>query len=646
VGKSVTAMRIAAVALLLAPLLAHSAGLGKLTVLSALGQPLSAEIEIVSLQPGEEESLAARLAPTAAFREASIEFNPVLLGMRFAIDKRAGRPVIRLSTTQPVNEPFLDMLVELSWNAGRLVREYTFLLDPPEYKGPPPVAAAPAPVQRPVPQVATPAATPAQPAVSQRPLPPMPSKASGTYEIKKGDTLGKIAASNMIDGVSLQQMLMALYRTNPDAFIGNNINRLRSGRILNLPDREMASAVDANEARRQVQVQASEFRDYQSKLAGAVAAAPAQGATGRTATGRISAPADEPTATEPRDQVKLSQADADAKTAQGKAARADNASARAKALKEAESRISELEKNVQDLQKLLELKNQTLAALEKKGAAATAKPPAATPAATPEATKPAPVEAAKAAPPAAPAPVPAPAPAPVASVAAPVASAPAEPAKAVEAPKPEAAPAAEAPKPKPKPKPAPPPPPPPPTLMEEVQEALSGPTGLGALGGILLLLGGYGAWAWKRKKAAQSKFQDSVLSGPSSLGAASVFSGAGGEKVDTANLSSQVSVADASVGITETDEVDPIAEADVYMAYGRDAQAEEILKEALSRDPSRLPVQGKLLEIYATRRDTANFEQTAMKVRDLSGGSGPEWSKAIARKRGRCSPDWRTFCRE
>lgn len=637
-SKPLTAKRLAAAVLLLAPCFAYSAGLGKLTVLSALGQPLSAEIEIVSLQPGEEESLSARLAPSSAFREAAIEFNPVLLGMRFAVEKRGGRTLLRLTTSQPVSEPFLDMLVELSWNTGRLVREYTFLLDPPEYKGPAPIAAAPAPAKPVAAPVARVPEMRAQAPIDQRALAPSPAKTSGTYEVKKGDTLNKIAAQTKPEGVTLQQMLAALYRANPDAFVGNNMNRLRAGRILNVPEKEAAAGMDAEEARRLVASQSSDFRGYQSKLAGAVAAGDASAPTGqRAVSGKITAPAEEPKSAEPRDQVKLSKADPAAKGAMGKAARADDASSRAKALKEAESRVSELEKNVQDLKKLLELKNQTLAELEKKAGAKPAAPapaPAPAPAAKPE-PAPAPVAAAKAPEPAKPAPE---APKPAAEAPKPAADAPKP---AAEAPKPEAEapkpaaeapkPAAEAPKPKPKPAAPPPPPPPPPSLMDEF---LDNPVALGGLGGIALLLGGYGAWAWKRKKASQSKFQDSVMSGTSSLGAASVFSGAAmGEKVDTAvepSLSSQVSVADASVGGIDTDEVDPIAEADVYMAYGRDAQAEEILKEALGKDPDRLPVHSKLLEIYATRRDTAAFEQTAVKVKDLSGASGADWDKAVA----------------
>ena len=682
-----TARLLAAALLLWLPLHGLGAGLGKLTVLSALGQPLSAEIEIASLQPGEEDSLVARFATPDAYRQAGIELNPAVLGVRFSIERRSGRHVIRLASNAPINEPFLNVLVELSWNTGRLVREYTFLLDPPEYKGPQPVA--PAPAARPAP--ATTAPVPAPRAVEQRPMAPAPASAAAaasgkTYEVKKGDTLARIAAQTNPGGVSLQQMLIALYRANPDAFIGDNINRLRAGRILNVPDQAAASGVDEADARRMVAAQGQDYRAYQSKLAGAVAAAPAESSTGRRSAAGIIAPkAEEPAAAEPRDQVKLSKADPAGRGADSKAARGDNAAARDKAIKESESRVADLEKNVQDLRKLLELKNQQLAELEKKGGA---KPPAVAPAAPAPAAAPTPTPAAKApeakpaatpAPAATPSPTPAPAPAAPAPVAVtpakPAAEAPKAPdaakdsakspeaakaadaakatsdaakpgeaaksadatkapadmakpaadaAKAPDAPKP-AAKAADAPKPKVV---APPPPPPPASLIDEF---LDSPLALGGLAAAVLLLVGYGWWAWRKKKADQSRFQDSVMGAPaSSLGASSVFSGApSSENVDTGAAVSQASVSDTNVAASDTDEVDPIAEADVYMAYGRDAQAEEILKDALNKDPNRLAIHSKLLEIYAARRDLPNLEQTAMKVKELTGGEGEDWDKAI-----------------
>ena len=191
---------------------------------------------------------------------------------------------------------------------------------------------------------------------------------------------------------------------------------------------------------------------------------------------------------------------------------------------------------------------------------------------------------------------------------------------AAQAPKPPAAPVA-----KPKPKPIAPPPPPEPGFFDDF---LADPvTTLGGLGLIVLLLGGYGAWAWQRKKKSVAKFKDSVLGSASlapAMAAAAPAAAAGAEAAP------QPSVSPSTAGAVDADDVDPIAEADVYMAYGRDTQAEEILKEALQKDPNRVAVHAKLLEIYANRRDAQSFEQTALKLKGASGGVGPEWDKAMA----------------
>ncbi|MTV41963.1 pilus assembly protein FimV, partial [Duganella radicis] len=113
---------------------ANAAGLGKLTVLSSLGQPLRAEIELTAVSADEASALVARLAPTDAFRSANIDFNPALMSLRFEVEQRNGRQVIKVSSSQPINEPFVDMLLELTWTGGRMVREYTFLLDPPDLR--------------------------------------------------------------------------------------------------------------------------------------------------------------------------------------------------------------------------------------------------------------------------------------------------------------------------------------------------------------------------------------------------------------------------------------------------------------------------------------------------------------------------------
>ena len=620
-GRSIASAIVAAALVLVAPWGAYAAGLGTLTVLSPLGQPLNAEIEVVSLQSGEEDGLVARLASPEAFRQAGVDYNSALSSVRFAVQRRDGRTFLRLTTAQPINEPFLDMLVELQWSTGRLVREYTFLLDPPEYKGSA-VAAAPAPQEKPAEQAA-PAPTPAPP-VQEKPLEPAPAAAAPapaapgtTYEVKKGDTLARIAREHMAPGVSLNQMLVAIYRANQEAFIRNNVNLVRAGRILNIPAEDASTGVDADEANQLIRQHASEFAQYRARLAAAptsAEAAPGQ----RAVTGRIEPKPAEPAPAAP-DQLRLSKVEpGKAGSAGSRAAREDDRAAQARAAKEAESRVADLEKNVADLQKLLALKNQQLAELEQKGGAKPA----------PEAPKPAaeaPKPAAEAPKPAAEAPKPAAeAPKPAAEAPKPAAEAPKPPAEAPKAaaPKPPAKPAAKAPAKKG-------PPPPAPSILDEF---LGNPLYLGLLGLVVVLLVVYGWWTWRRKKATQAKFQSSVL-GASSVagtGAPSVL-GAPSSAPSAGAPAAGVSPSKASQPTAmEAEEVDPIAEADVYMAYGRDTQAEEILKEALQKDPNRVPVHAKLLEIYANRRDAKSFEQTALKLKGLTNGTGPEWEKAAA----------------
>ena len=623
-AKLVTAIRLAIVALLCAPLVVDAAGLGRLQVLSALGQPLRAEIEIVSLQPGEDDSLQARLATMDAFRQAGIEMSSALIDLTFTIDRRGARPVIRMSTSQAVNDPFLDVLIELSWATGRLVREYTFLLDPIEFKSPAP-AAAPAPAVRPAP-VPAPAPAPAPRSERRAPAPVAVDTGSAKqHEVKRGDTLGAIARQNLPAGVTLNQMLIALFRANQSAFIRDNVNLVRAGRILNIPDREAVLAIGAADASQQVQAHMADFADYKRKLGQAVAAAPAAPVREREVAGRITAKPEAPAPADQKDQLKLSKADpAKPGTPAAKAARDDDRVARERALKEAQSRVGDLEKNVADLQKLMEMKNQQMAELEKKAAAKPPAAPAPAPAAkapepAKEAPKEAPKEAQKEAPKEAAKVVAAEAPKEAPKEA--MKEAPKEPAKDVAKKKavpPKAAPPAET------------------DLVDEVMAFLTDPVSGGGTAAVVLLLVGYTIWQVRRKKAAQSSsFQDSVLGAATGAGASSVFDNAPQpaatpQAAAAAVDASEASVSGASVGGGESDEVDPIAEADVYMAYGRDAQAEEILKESISKDPNRIAVHAKLLEIYAKRKDVKSFEQTALKLKGLTGSAGPEWDTAMA----------------
>lgn len=619
---------------------AYAAGLGKLTVLSSLGQPLRAEIELTSVSPEEAGSLIPKLASADAFRQANIDLNPALFTLRFAVEQRGNRPVVRITSTQPINEPFVDMLLELGGNKGKLVREYTFLLDPPEMRSARPAQVAPIAISRPIPPVmkqesapepvSTPQPVP-QPAAEPAPSPavretPAPAAArperttsapkaeapsSDEHLVKKGDTLAKIANQYRADGVSLDQMLVALYRANPEAFIGKNMNRLRAGQILSVPDADAAKSVVQSEARGVVVAQAADFNSYRNKLAEQVSTAAAKQSDDvkQTAGGKITTRIqEESTATDlSKDKLKLSKSGAASAAGSDKAvkagASAEELIAKDKAIADADARVKELEKNVSELQKILEIKNKDLAEQQKQATAASAATPAAV------------------VPPAAPA-VPAPA-APEAAAPLtmpPVVEAPVEPAPAA-ATEPVAAPA---------PAPVPvvkkpvvlAPPPPAPGFFEDLMNNAMFLPGAAAL---LALLAGLGIYSSRRRKQPKP-FDDSIIT-DSSLKSNSLFGSTGGQSVDTNNSVFNSNFV-PSASQLDTNEVDPIAEADVYIAYGRDAQAEEILKEALRNQPDRHAVRVKLLEIYANRNDVRSFEMLASELYSMTKGEGDEWRQA------------------
>lgn len=606
----------------------QAAGLGKVTVFSALGQPLRAEVEFSATRE-ELSSMKASLASPDAFKAAGLDYASALQTIRFSIDKRAnGQPIVRLTSERPINDPFVDMLMELNWASGRLVREYTFLLDPPEM-----IVRAPAPVTTPAAKPAmAPAATPAAPAPASQPAVQSASVAEAgvAHEVKRGDTLRKVAAANQHDGVSLEQMLVGLYRANQDAFDGNNMNRLRAGKILSIPAKSEVEAISETEANKVVAVQAADWNAYRRKLAAAAAQAPTRDDAGKQeAAGRITAKVEEKQApaAAAKDQVRVSKTEV-GKAKPGARVGEEELLAKEKALKEANERLASLEKNVSELQKLLEMKNRSLAELQQQigksqAAAAAVQPVAAQPVepATPaEAPKPEVKKAEVAAQPAV--------------AAAPVV--PAEPpkveAKKTEEAKPATAPKVEAkqPTPVPKPKAVPPPPPEEPSFVDELMD---NPMLLAGGGGVLALLLAF--VAIKRRRAAAPEEETPLAVAASelsqtSLSENSVFRNTGGQSVDTSHTPPQTDFSQAGPGTIDTDEVDPVAEADVYMAYGRDAQAEEILLEAKTKDPKRHAIHLKLLEIYANRQSLPQFEALATELYGNTGGVGGDWEKAAA----------------
>ena len=633
--------------LALSPLSADAAGLGKLSVTSALGQPLRGEIELLAVQKAELDSIVARLASPEAYREAKIERAGSVVGIKFTVGQRKdGTPVLKVTTVQPVNEPFLDLLVELNWASGRLLREYTILLDPPGYKEPQPMqpvaaptvqtAAAPVeatPLPEPIATPVEPAATPAEPAPApeakaEEPkpktepapsaekeapapaaAPARPSPAPGSYAVKKGDTLTAIANEVKPEGYSLEQMLVALYEANHQAFSGKNMNRLKAGQILRIPDEHQIASVDRAEASREVKTHTTDWQAYRQKLAGAVAEAPAptEEAAKQEAKGKISAAVQDqaaPPAEPSKDVLKVSKGEGaggkDAKALQGRIqSLQEEAVAREKTLKDANERIAALEKNVKEMQQLVELKNKSLADLQKQ-AAAKPEAPAVTPA-PPKPTEPVAEKAPEPAPTAAPQPAPVPPPA-------------------------EEKPPMPKPKPAVVPKPKPAPSRPAPGLMDAIMD---NPLYLAGGAGALLLAGGGALVAINRRRRKNlASFEDSILTG-GDLKANTVFGETAGGVVDTGNTSFLTDFSQAGLGTIDTNDVDPIAEAEVYMAYGRDAQAEEILKEAMTKDPNRHEIHLKLLEIYAARKNLIAFETLAGELYAAIGGkASPVWDKA------------------
>ena len=667
------------------PAPADAAGLGRLTVQSALGQPLRAEVEVTSLGLEELGTLSARLAPAEAFRQAGLEYNPALTSLRFAIDRRSNRSaVVRITSTQPINEPFVDLLVELNWASGKFVREYTFLLDPPELRMgretvaggtasqqvvPPSVSAAPAPSAQPAP--AAPAAS--TPAAARTPAPRTPAAAPartvqaapaptstgtpGEVTTRTGDTLASIAARVKPADVSLDQAIIAIYDANPSAFFGS-VHQMLAGKRLEVPGRDAMAAVDSAAAQKQILAQAKDFRAYRERLAAAARRVePAQ--AGQSAAGTVTARVEDKAAgAAPGDQLKLSRSQGATGKVAGATGSASGASdssaetqvARDAAVREQQERVSALEKNVADLQQLVELKNKQLAELQRQVEAARAAgttaagavagagaapvteatPPAAQQApaaapATPSAAAPtaaAPTAAAPTTEPAASAAQPATPPAaaagqPAAPTAEPATAAPAAPATttAADAQAPVAA------------KPAPAPVPAPAAEPGFVDQLLANPLTLPGLGAIVLALGAYGMYSVRRRKKAE-KFEDDSLTPADAFTANSLFGSTGGQAVDTSNSLFATSTRDSGVDVHST-EVDPIAEAEVYIAYGREAQAEEILKEALKKQPERQAIRLKLLEIYAGRKDPVVFGTLAQEMYDMTGGQNEEWPKVV-----------------
>ena len=629
----------------LMPISVFAAGLGKLNVMSGLGEPLKADIELISVTPADISSITAAIASEEAYATQGIEKPASHNTIKVELGKNAsGAPILKLKSAQPISEPFLDMLIQVDWSSGRLLREYTVLLDPPGYTGEADASVkdtftteAPMVKSDPERSVANTASSAAgemsmssprsgskkaskhakksqtassEPASETAPITTetVATDTSGQEHLtQKGDTLAKIARDMKPEGVSLEQMLVGLYQANPDAFDGKNMNRLKVGQIIRQPSESDLNAITRKEASGEIKVQTANWNAYRNKLAGIVQEnAPNEAESGSTqsAGGKIKSAAEDksiPTATGSKDVVKLSAGEAAATKATGENVRSlqekitalqEESTAREKSLKEAQDRTSSLEKQITDMQKLLALKNGAMAEMQKQAEAEKNKPAEAV--VTPnEPVKP--VEQAK----------------------------PAEPEKAAEQVPAASAGPAEVIKPKP-PEPAPEP-----SILDAILNYELGsllPIG----GGLLALL--CGGWFYLRKKREKNlaDFEQGIMTS-GGLKANTVFGNTGTASVDTGDTSFLTDFSQsASGGMIDTNDVDPIAEAEVYMAYGRDAQAEEILKDAISKEPKRYELHLKLLEMYAASKNMSAFETISGELYTTLGAEDPTWAKVAA----------------
>ncbi|MDO8349985.1 MAG: FimV/HubP family polar landmark protein [Gallionella sp.] len=558
--------------------LAHAVGLGSINVVSALGQPLKAEIELLAVSKSDKPSLVARLASPDAYKGVGLEY-PYGVKYSFQVENRAnGASYLKLSSNQEINDPFVSLLIELSWSSGRLMREYTFLLDPPGY-----VAVQPAPetVQTIVPAVVSPVRLTAIPNRPEEAKPvarfveqpveravekqavAAPARAektgveTGEITVKSGDTLNKIAARSKPDDVSLERMLVALYRANDDQFDGKNMNRIQSGKILRMPDQDEMMNVAQPEAVQEIRAQSADWNAYRQKLA-ATATTSRQDETNRqVATGKISGSATDKTPLtreSAKEVLRLSKGEAPGEKA-GAAGRAaqdkrnaaeEDAIAKNKAVEEGKARAALLESNLKNMERLAQLKAEAaglVAAASLEGAASSV---------ASEVTA-------------------------VSEVAA---------MSAVE---------------------------PVPAVVEEpslLDQLLASPLSMAIAAAALLALGGLGIALGRRKQAPVKAAEPLDAEGAKT----GYLTNPVAPSPDTGDFT--VLAGQTEEVPLQPEDIDPISEAELFLNFGRDEQAEEVLKDAILRTPDNHQLHLKLLGIYANRQDAAAFSVVALQLHD------------------------------
>ena len=606
--------------------MAHALGLGEVTLQSALNQPLVAEIELLEVRDLASNEVLPSLASPEEFNKAGVDRQFFLTDLKFTpVLKPNGKSVIRVTSSKPVREPYVNFLVEVLWPNGRLLREYTLLLDPPLYAPQSVVTSAPqtaavAPAPRPQTAAAPRPSVPASAPVANAPAATSSALQGSEYKTTANDTLWEIA--QRVGGGSVHQTMLAIQDLNPNAFIGGNINRLKNGQVLRLPEDQQIKSRSQAEAIAQVAEQNTAWREGR----GVAASARQLDATKRTTAGAAPAEA------KAKDSLKLVAADAGKATkgsdtgAAGSKALADKLAVTQESLdsarrenEELKGRMTDLQGQLDKLQRLIQLKDDQMAKLQAD---------LATPAAAPSDPAKAPPPAAKEVPPA------------PEKAAAPAAAAP----KEGEAPdfnyseepagkKPDPASNATTQQPAPKPaevvKPAPvvaaPPAPKPaakpPVVAEEPQtspidELLANPMLLGIAGGGALLLLLVGLMMLSRRNAMkEAELQEQLAVGDEEAHYAADELPADSFDSFPDDLTENGSNEERVTAQTG----DALGEADIYIAYGRFNQAAELLQNAINEEPQRSDLRLKLMEVHAELGDRDGFARQERELREIGG---------------------------
>ena len=602
----------------------YALGLGGIELQSALNQPLKAEIQILGATPRELGELKVILAPPEDYARTGLERLHFLTQLKFdVVSGPDGKGIIRVSSREPVREPFLDFLIEASWSNGQMVREYTVLVDPPVLM-PAPKPAAQAATVSPAPSASVTESRVSAPAAARQ-----YAAGPGEYLTRRGDSLWRVAEQLRPDtGVTMEQTMLGLLEANADAFTANNINNLKAGYVMRIPSRDEMTAISAAEARSEVKRQNQAWREGRATVA--PTSAPAASVSSPAASG--GAAASTPAATA---EAKLHLVAPEEKTAAGSGLgggvtglddvrnelniAVEAVEAQKQHNLELTDRLARLEDQIQQLHRLIELKDQELASLQDSQLATGESPLPATPSA--EQTTAAPQEPAAASP--APAPQPMPETAPENSAG----SSP---------------------------------------LDEEIilnEQVLNEPEETAGplddlLNNPILVAGGAGIallvllliWLGARKRRmASTEFQESILRErepasttpppPVSPVASSTAAAPAPEPTVPAeepaatpgpqsdsSLFTDFAVSDMG-SIQDDSEADPVAEADVYLAYGRFQQAEELVKSAMEKSPERQDLRLKLLEIYHAARNLGAFEDLAQTWAAELGTEGEDWER-------------------